>query len=97
MRISDWSSDVCSSDLTSAPMATKSPWYVLMEFSAGGSAAGADGGRLRAVAEEILAASFEADRITDAVLAASEGQARQLWRSEGRPGGTEGGWTGRSW
>ncbi len=59
------------------PMETRSPWYVLMEFSAGGTA---ESGRLRAMAEEFLAASFEAGRITDAVIAASEAQARQLWR-----------------
>jgi D-lactate dehydrogenase (cytochrome) len=62
---------------TSEPMATHSPWYVLIEFSAGGSG---ESGRLRAMAEEFLAASFEKGRITDAVLAASEAQARQLWR-----------------
>jgi FAD/FMN-containing dehydrogenase len=61
----------------SEPMATRSPWYVLVEFSAGGSA---ESGRLRAMAEEFLAASFEKGRITDAVLAASEAQARQLWK-----------------
>ncbi len=64
----------------SKPMATDSPWYVLMEFSAGGSGAGSDGGRLRAMVEEFLAASFEKGSISDAVLAASETQARQLWR-----------------
>jgi len=32
------------------------------------------------MAEEFLAANFDAGRITDAVLAASEAQARQLWR-----------------
>jgi D-lactate dehydrogenase (cytochrome) len=61
----------------SEPMATRSPWYVLVEFSAGGSG---ESGRLRAMAEEFLAASFEKGRITDAVLAASEAQARQLWK-----------------
>lgn len=61
----------------SEPMATRSPWYVLMEFAAGGKA---ESGRLRDMAEEFLAASFEAGRITDAVLAASEAQSRQLWR-----------------
>ncbi len=64
----------------SAPMTSESPWYVLMEFSAGGSGAGTAGGRLRAMAEEFLAASFEQGLISDAVLAASEAQARQLWR-----------------
>ena len=64
----------------SDPMAEPSPWYVLMEFSAGGSASGEDTGRLRAMAEEFLAANFEAGRISDAVLAANQGQAKQLWR-----------------
>lgn len=63
---------------TSEPMATHSPWYVLMEFSAGGNAG--DSGRLRAMVEEFLAANFENGRVTDAVLAASETQSRQLWR-----------------
>lgn len=65
---------------TGEPMATRSPWYVLMEFSAGGSGDGGESGRLRAMAEEFLTANFDNGRITDAVLAASEAQARQLWR-----------------
>jgi D-lactate dehydrogenase (cytochrome) len=46
-----------------------------MEFTAGGSS-----GRLRDTVEEFLAANFEAGRITDAVIAASEAQAKQLWK-----------------
>jgi len=59
-------------------MATRSPWYVLMEFSAGGNAG--ETGRLRALVEEFLAANFENGRVIDAVLAASQAQSRQLWR-----------------
>jgi FAD/FMN-containing dehydrogenase len=57
----------------SAPLATKSPWYVLMEFAAGDE-------RLRDAVEAFLAAAFEAGRVTDATIAESEAQARQLWR-----------------
>ena len=63
---------------TSEPMATGSPWYVLMEFAAGSSSG--ESGQLRAMVEAFLGANFENGRIADAVLAASEAQARQLWR-----------------
>ncbi len=50
-------------------------WYVLLVFSG----ARPDGG-LRAALETLLAESWQAGLIQDAVLAASEAQARDLWR-----------------
>jgi len=50
-------------------------WYILMVFSG----ARPDGG-LRAALESLLADSWQAGLIQDAVLAASEAQARELWR-----------------
>jgi len=65
---------------TRAPMDLASPWYVLMEWSAGES-----GGKdepessLRRALEAFLEARFEAGVVSDAVLASSEAQAKELW------------------
>jgi FAD/FMN-containing dehydrogenase len=58
---------------TQRPLKTVSPWYVLMEF-AGGSA------NLRESVETFLAGAFDAGRVTDATIAESETQAKQIWR-----------------
>jgi FAD/FMN-containing dehydrogenase len=55
------------------PLAAPHPWYVLIETA---TAAPDEAGP---VLERILSAGFEADLLQDAVVAASEGQARELW------------------
>ncbi|MFN4283937.1 MAG: FAD-binding oxidoreductase [Alphaproteobacteria bacterium] len=55
------------------PLTTVSPWYVLMDF-AGGDA------ELRGSVEAFLAGAFEDGRVTDAAIAESETQAKQMWR-----------------
>jgi FAD/FMN-containing dehydrogenase len=62
-------------------METDSPWYVLMEWSAGENAQD-DGeeGSLRTALESFLEARFNAEVVTDAVVASSEAQARELWK-----------------
>ncbi|MDH3239766.1 MAG: FAD-binding oxidoreductase [Alphaproteobacteria bacterium] len=63
-----------------APMETASPWYVLMEWSAGeNTRKETDDGTLRAALEAFLEARFNAEVVTDAVVASSEAQARELW------------------
>jgi FAD/FMN-containing dehydrogenase len=69
---------------TRAPMDLASPWYVLMEWSAGdgaGDSGEKDGtnSSLRRALEAFLETGFEAEMVTDAVLASSEAQARELW------------------
>ncbi len=56
------------------PMAGHHPWYILMELSGGG-----ERGRLDLVAENILAEGMERGLVADAVIAASEAQAQELW------------------
>jgi FAD/FMN-containing dehydrogenase len=55
------------------PLQAVHPWYVLAEFSAGRE------GVLRPMAEEWLAAAFEAGEVADAVIAESEAQAKAFW------------------
>ncbi|MDX1485655.1 MAG: FAD-binding oxidoreductase [Alphaproteobacteria bacterium] len=65
---------------TRAPMEIDSPWYVLMEWSAGESGRSDDGeSDLRRMLESFLEARFEAGVVTDAVLASSQAQVRELW------------------
>jgi FAD/FMN-containing dehydrogenase len=59
---------------TRDPLATPSPWHVLIEVSGG---VGAD---LRETTQAALAAAVEQNEATDAVVAASTAQARDLWR-----------------
>ena len=59
---------------TRDPLGAPSPWYVLMELSS----PGADG--LDATIERLLEAALDQGVISDAVLAASEGQQQDLWR-----------------
>jgi len=59
---------------TRDPLGAPSPWYVLMELSS----PGADG--LGATIERLLEAALDQGVISDAVLAASEGQQQDLWR-----------------
>jgi FAD/FMN-containing dehydrogenase len=54
---------------TADPLAAPSPWYVLADLTVP-----------RANAEAFLAAAFERDLVTDAVLAGSAAQARSLWK-----------------
>ncbi len=61
-----------------APLETDSPWYVLMEWSAG-AGTGADDG-LRVALEAFLERAFEADRVSDATIAANEAQRQALWK-----------------
>jgi len=56
------------------PLVEPSPWYALLELS--DSDAGAD---LQSLLENILAAAFEENLITDAAMASSESQALALW------------------
>jgi D-lactate dehydrogenase (cytochrome) len=53
----------------SDPLAAPSPWYVLVDLTVS-----------RDTVEAFLAAAFEKDLITDAVLAGSAAQAKALWR-----------------
>lgn len=57
------------------PLSEPSPWYVLTELSAG-----LRSDAFRAMVETTLAEAIEAGLATDATLAASAEQARQLWR-----------------
>ena len=59
---------------TIAPMATDAPWFVLAEATGG---AGVD---LNAAFETALGTAIEKNEILDAVLAATEAQAHNLWR-----------------
>ncbi len=65
---------------TRAPMDLVSPWYVLMEWSAGESADPNEmESGLRRTLEGFLETHFEAGAVIDAVLASSEAQAKDLW------------------
>ena len=55
------------------PLSEPHPWYVLIETAT------AAPGEAGPVLERILSAGFEADLLQDAVVAASESQARELW------------------
>jgi D-lactate dehydrogenase (cytochrome) len=57
------------------PIAERFPWYALIEISS--SQAGAN---LREALEEFLAGQMEEGLVTDATIAASAGQAGDLWR-----------------
>lgn len=66
------------------PMASRAPIYLLIEMSSVSTTANID-----AMMEAILAESFEKDLITDAVIAQTETQRRQIWRiREELPEGT---------
>ncbi len=60
---------------TRDPLETKQGHYVLAEL-----ASGQDQAALQALVEEILSEAFEAGEAVDGVIAASEEQARGLWR-----------------
>jgi FAD/FMN-containing dehydrogenase len=57
------------------PLAAPHPWYVLVELSGPGAGDG-----LGALLEEFLAAAADDGLLQDAAIAASEAQARALWR-----------------
>ena len=57
------------------PFAGKSPWYVLLEISSG-----EDGGRAAAQLEGLLVKASEDGLISDAVVASSIQQSRDLWK-----------------
>jgi FAD/FMN-containing dehydrogenase len=57
------------------PIAEKLPWYALLEVSSSQNASG-----LRDALEQFLADQLEAGLVADAVVAASAGQAADLWR-----------------
>ncbi len=59
----------------SDPIAAKYPWYVLLEVSSSQTEGG-----LRTMLESFLAAQMEAGLVVDGVIAASAGQAAELWR-----------------
>ena len=59
---------------TRDPMATPSPWSVLVEFSAGRE------GVLKDLVEELLGDALAAGEIADAAIAASEREAADFWR-----------------
>ena len=61
---------------TADPLAAPSPWYVLVELSAGGEGAP----RLDSDLERILAGALEAGLATDATIAGSEARRTALWR-----------------
>ncbi|MCW2247180.1 FAD/FMN-containing dehydrogenase [Azospirillum fermentarium] len=56
------------------PLSEPSPWYVLVEMTAGTRS-----DAFRDNFEAALGEAFEAELATDATIAASEGQAKQLW------------------
>jgi len=58
-----------------SPFSDPAPWYVLMELSSA-----QQGNNLRTALENVLERSFEDGTVTDAVLAESSTQARDLWR-----------------
>lgn len=60
---------------TGDPLGEPSPWYVLVELSAGE----AREGHLRGVMEALLEAGVAEDMATDAVIAASDAQRAKLW------------------
>jgi FAD/FMN-containing dehydrogenase len=60
---------------TAAPLGSSHPWHVLIEISSGRSAEDA-----RGLIEEILGEGFETGLVEDATLAASLGQAENLWK-----------------
>jgi D-lactate dehydrogenase (cytochrome) len=64
---------------TRAPLETATPWYVLMQWSAGAGDGDAEA-TLRRALESFLEGRFEAGVITDAALAASEAQVKELWK-----------------
>lgn len=59
-----------------APLADEHAWHALVELVAPQG----HGTRVRAAAEDTLAAALEAGEIADAVLASSEAQAEQFWQ-----------------
>jgi len=59
---------------TTDPLSEPSPWYVLTELTAG-----TQSDAFRETLENALGEAFEAGLATDATLAASETQAKQLW------------------
>lgn len=60
---------------TRDPLSAPSPWYVLLEISSGET-----GGRAAAQLEALLVTASEQELITDAVVASSLQQSRELWR-----------------
>ncbi len=60
---------------TRDPLASTSPWYVLLEISSGET-----GGRAAAQLESLLVTASEQELITDAVVASSIQQSRELWK-----------------
>jgi FAD/FMN-containing dehydrogenase len=60
---------------TPDPLANRYEWYVLMELSGADSS-----GALRTMLESILADAMEAGLVFDATIAASEAQARAMWK-----------------
>lgn len=69
---------------TRAPLALDTPWYVLTEWHGGGGNGGDGTGdgesSLTGMMARFLESAFEAGTITDAVVATSEAQARELWQ-----------------
>ena len=59
----------------SDPMTTPHDWYVLLALQASGDAID-----VKILLSQILETAFEADEITDAVVASSEQQAQALWK-----------------
>ena len=59
---------------TRDPLAAPSPWYVLIEVSGG------QGANLRDLAQDALATGIAQGEATDAIVAQTVGQARDLWR-----------------
>lgn len=60
---------------TRDPFAVQSPWYALLEISSGEA-----GGRAAGQLEAMLVGASECELITDAVVASSIQQSRDLWR-----------------
>ncbi len=66
-------------DLT-APMKTETPWFVLIQLSAGNIGASDSESALRLCLEGFLEKAFAAGTVSDAVIATSQAQAQELWR-----------------
>ncbi|MCE7797322.1 FAD-binding oxidoreductase [Sphingobium sufflavum] len=77
--LSDEIVDVVLSEVpgTRKPIASPAPWHVLVEAV---TADPGDADALRARVEAALADALEKDRLTDATIASSEGQADAFWR-----------------
>src|SRR3546814_19915054 len=88
MRISDWSSDVCSSDLKPAPVGTiiRNPAYakLLRDLAARGADAFYTGANAQAIVKAVTQAPRNRSKMTLADLAAYQAKERSEERRVGK-------------